>query len=59
MIKCSDCKFAKVPGVSCSQDHDLGVEGLLNPFGLMAAGFCTMLEQKKPDEEPDEKNDRP
>ena len=56
MLKCSDCKHAKVPGHSCTRDEHKGVEALLDTFGVMAAGFCTEFEEK--DSEDDDKDSR-
>ena len=51
MLKCSDCKHAKIPGHSCEKDDQKNVEDLLEAFGLMAAGFCTEFSPKEPEDD--------
>jgi len=51
MLKCSDCKHSKIPGHSCEKDLNRDVCDLLETFGLMAAGFCTELEPKEPEDD--------
>ena len=59
MLKCSDCKHAKVAGHSCTRDEHAGVEALLDTFGVMAAGFCTEFDLKQESEADDDKNSCP
>ena len=56
MLKCSDCKHAKIPGQTCEHDEDPQIESLLESFGVMASGFCVEFAYK---ESEDDENSRP
>ncbi len=52
MLKCSDCKHAKIPGHSCEKDMQRDqVADLLETFGMMAAGFCAEFSPKEPEDD--------